>query len=239
MDIKNKITIIIPSYNEENYIYKTIESIYLQSEIRGTRVIIADGFSSDKTRDKISDLILAFQDKLNIELIDGGLVAYGRNIAASLVSTEYILFLDADAIILSKDNIKDNINMMINKRLDLMTCNVKSISNDFKTHLFFKLFNFVNKIISLKTPFAVGAYFLTRTDKFREYGQFDETLQHSEDYVLSRKYDKRKFRISKHFYGQDNRRFKKLGYFGMAKIVLKGYINRNNINYFRKDIGYW
>ena len=239
MDIKNKLTIIIPSYNEEKYITKTITSIYKQIEIKGINIIVADGFSKDRTRNKIRGLSFLFQDNLNIKMIDGGYVSYGRNIASELVDTEYILFLDADAILFDKNNIKDNLILMIDNNLDLMTCKVKSYSIDFKASLFFYLFNFINKIISIRSPFAVGAYFLTRTDKFREYGRFDESLQHSEDFILSRKYNRKKFKISNHFYGQDNRRFKKLGYFGMIKTVIKGFINRNKIEYFRKDIGYW
>ena len=53
----------------------------------------------------------------------------------------------------------------------------------------------------------------------------------SEDYFLSRKYSPRKFRIIKHHFGQDSRRFKKMGYFGMATYLIKNFINRNNKRY--------
>ena len=32
---------------------------------------------------------------------------------------------------------------------------------------------------------------------------------------------------------------KKMGYFKMIKLLLNNYRNRNNIEYFKKDIGYW
>ena len=55
---------------------------------------------------------------------------------------------------------------------------------------------------------------------------FDEQVTTSEDYLLSKKYSKNKFHISKKYYGQDNRRFKKMGYFKMIKLLLDNYKNR-------------
>jgi len=97
----------------------------------------------------------------------------------------------------------------------------------------------VNNIISKKTPFAVGTFFLTTKSSFFYHGQFDETLQHSEDYCLSKKYKPSEFRIINHYIGQDDRRFKKMGYTGMIKLLIKSFRNRNNINFFRNDVGYW
>lgn len=108
-----------------------------------------------------------------------------------------------------------------------------------RTNIAFYIFNILNYFISKKTPFAVGGYFLTRTDKFKELGMFDETLNNSEDYHLSKQYNPKKFRIGKMKYGQDDRRFKKMGYIGMLKLMILNYIHRNNIEWFKNDIGYW
>ena len=70
-------------------------------------------------------------------------------------------------------------------------------------------------------------------------GKFNEEYQHSEDYGLSRKYSSKKFRISEHYVGQDDRRFKKMGYLGMIKLLIKSFFNRKNEEYFKKDVGYW
>ena len=93
--------------------------------------------------------------------------------------------------------------------------------------------------MSETSPFAIGTYFFTRKDMFEKYGMFDETLNNSEDYALSKHYHPKRFRISKHFIGQDDRRFKKIGYIGMVVLIIKGFINRNNLEFFKKDIGYW
>jgi GT2 family glycosyltransferase len=105
----------------------------------------------------------------------------------------------------------------------------------------FTIFNTINHTLKYFSPFAVGAFMLTRRDKFEEYGGFPEQFATSEDYFLSRKYSPKKFRIVKHHFGQDSRRFKKMGYMGMAKYLVKNFVNRNNKAYWdRLDSSkYW
>ena len=239
MNIKDKITIVIPSYNEEKYIEKTITSITKQNNIIGTRVIVSDNNSTDNTKSIVLHLKEKYKSIINIEIINGGTVSQGRNNGAIITTTKYILFLDSDVQLLNKNTIDHTLFDMYHKHLDLLTCKVKCKGFDIRAHLIFMAFNPINELISLKKPFAVGTYFLTKKDKFFEHGMFDESLHHSEDYVLSQKYDPKKFHISKYHITQDNRRFKKTGYFGMIKLVVNGFFNKNNIDYYKKDIGYW
>ena len=147
--------------------------------------------------------------------------------------------LDGDVLLIDNEVIYDTLFDMYHKGLDLLTCKITSYGKDIRTKLIFILFNFINWITSKKRPFAVGTYFLTHREKFIENGMFDETLNHSEDYLLSQKYDPKKFHISKHYIGQDDRRFKKMGYFGMIKLVVLGFFNRKNTEFYKKDVGYW
>jgi hypothetical protein len=82
---------------------------------------------------------------------------------------------------------------------------------------------------------------LTRRDRFEEYGGFPEKFATSEDFFLSRKYSPKKFKILNHHFGQDSRRFKKMGYFGMAAYLIKNFVNRNNNEYWAKidNSRYW
>lgn len=239
MNIKDKLTIVIPCKNEEKYIERTISSIVEQYGINGTKVIIADAKSTDNTRNILYHLKYIYKDIINIEVIYGGKVAYGRNKGSDLVTTKYILFLDADVVLLNKDIINNSVYRMQHEHLHLLTCKIKSIGKDIRTSLVFNIFNPLNKIISIKTPFAIGTFFLTRTDEFRKRNKFDETLQHSEDYALSKTYNPRKFKISKYYVGQDDRRFKKMGYLGMLKLVILNFIHRDNPDHYRKDVKYW
>ena len=223
--ISDKITIVVPCKNEENYIHHLLDSLRAQN-IGTTRIIIAD-CSTDRTRQVIQDNSLG----LNVEIIDGGPVSVAKNNGARLVTTPYILFIDADVRFFKNTVIQDAVDKIQSKNLDLVGLNIKCYDRDMRAIVGFTLFNTINHTLKFFSPFAVGAFMLTRKDKFDEFGGFPEQFATSEDYFLSRKYNPRKFRIVRHHFGQDSRRFKKMGYLGMGKYLIKNFINRNNKKY--------
>jgi glycosyltransferase involved in cell wall biosynthesis len=223
--LSEKITIVVPCKNEENYIAYLL--MHLRNQLIGsTRIIIAD-CSTDNTR----EVIQATKGRLNVEIIDGGPVSIAKNNGAKLVTTPYILFIDADVRFFKDTVIRDAVAEMELKNLDLIGLNIKCYDHDKRTSIGFAVFNGINRILKHFSPFAVGAFMLTRRDRFEEFGGFPEKMSTSEDYFLSRKYSPRKFRIIKHYFGQDSRRFKKMGYFGMATYLVKNFVNRNNKQY--------
>ena len=235
MKLSDKITIVIPCKNEENYISHLLNSLRLQ-KIGDTRVIIAD-CSTDNTREVIKNN-RAF---LNIEIIEGGPVATARNDGARLVTTPYILFIDADVIFFDNYMIRDAVFEMEHNNLDLVGANIRCYEDNWKAELGFMIFNKINHMLKHFSPFAVGAFMLTRKDKFDEFGGFQEKFLTSEDYFLSRMYDPKKFKIINHYFGQDGRRFKKMGYFGMVWYLIKNFWNRNNEKYWKNldHSAYW
>jgi glycosyltransferase involved in cell wall biosynthesis len=223
--LNDKITIVIPCKNEENYIHHLLESLRLQG-IGNIRIIIAD-CSTDNTRQVIRNN----SSFLNIEIVDGGPVSIAKNNGAKLVNTPYILFIDSDVRFFSNTVIVDCVKEMENKNLDLIGLKIKCYDNDIRTKIGFMLFNIINGIMKYKVPFAVGAFMLTRTDKFRELGGFPEKYETSEDFFLSKKYNVKKFKLMNHYFGQDSRRLKKMGYLGMSWYLIKNFWNRNNEEY--------
>ena len=223
--LSDKITIVVPCKNEENYIQHLLDSLRKQN-IGNTRIIIAD-CSTDNTRQVIQDNSLG----LNVEIIEGGPVSVAKNNGARLVTTPYILFIDADVRFFKNTVIQDAVDKIQSKNLDLVGLNIKCYDRDMRAMVGFTLFNTINHTLKFFSPFAVGAFMLTRKDKFDEFGGFPEQFATSEDYFLSRKYNPRKFRIVRHHFGQDSRRFKKMGYLGMGKYLIKNFINRNNKKY--------
>ena len=223
--ISNNITIVVPCKNEENYIHHLLDSLRAQ-DIGDTRIIIAD-CSTDATRQVIQDNSVG----LNVEIIDGGPVSIAKNNGARLVTTPYILFIDADVRFFKNTVIQDAVDKIESMKLDLVGLNIKCYDQDLRAKIGFTAFNVINHTLKYFSPFAVGAFMLTRRDRFEEFGGFPEKFSTSEDYFLSRMYSPRKFRIIKHHFGQDSRRFKKMGYMGMAKYLVKNFINRNNKTY--------
>ena len=225
MKLCDKITIVVPCKNEENYIAHLLMHLRQQS-IGNTRIIIAD-CSTDRTR----EVIQMMKGELNVELIEGGPVSTAKNRGAKLVTTPYILFIDADVRFFKDTVIQDAVNKMELKNLHLVGLNIKCYDKDIRAKIGFTTFNLINHTLKFFSPFAVGAFMLTRKDKFEEYGGFPENLLTSEDYFLSKKYSPKKFKIIRHHFGQDSRRFKKMGYMGMVKYLTKNFINRNNKTY--------
>lgn len=225
MRLADKITIVVPCKNEENYIPYLLTHLRNQM-IGSTRIIIAD-CSTDNTRKVIQET----KGKLNVEIIDGGAVSVAKNNGARLVTTPYILFVDADVRFFKDTVIQDAVKLIESKELDLVGLNIKCYDNDVVAIIGFKIFNIINNVLKFFSPFAVGAFMLTRKDKFEEFGGFPEQFSTSEDYFLSRMYDTKKFKILNHYFGQDSRRFKKMGYFGMAKYLINNFMNRNNKEY--------
>jgi len=116
MSKKPLISIIIPIYNAENYIGKTIESFINQSFKDFELIMVNDGSRDDSV--KIAKKKLE-KSNLKYQLIDQKNmgVSGARNTGIEEVSGDYILFFDDDDFI--KDHYFDNIVEVIkNKELD-------------------------------------------------------------------------------------------------------------------------
>jgi glycosyltransferase involved in cell wall biosynthesis len=235
MKLSDKITIVVPCRNEEKYIHHLLAALRLQ-KLGDTRIIIADS-STDKTR----EIIRSNSAFLNVEIIDGGSVSEARNRGAGLATTPYILFIDADVTFFDNYVIRDAVEEIEFYDLDLVTAKIYCYEDDWRASFSFMLFNAVNQVLKYFSPFAVGAFMLTRKSRFDELGGFSERYVTSEDFFLSRMYNTKKFRILDHYFGQDSRRFKKMGYFGMAWYLVKNFVNRNNKRYWDKldHTRYW
>ena len=235
MKLHELLTIVIPCKNEENYIGHLLAHIDDQNNLYKMRIIIADAHSTDKTLE-----IIDSYKHLNIEVIEGGSVSVGRNNGAKLVTTPYILFLDADVQFFSPTAIYDAVQCIHQENLDLVALSPKNYGTDRRASILFYLFSLFNKVMSKFTPFAIGAFFLTRRSTFEALGGFPNKYDTSEDYILSKQYDPKKFKIVNHYFGQDERRFKKLGYLGMLKYMVINFINRHNLQHFEKaKVNYW
>jgi glycosyltransferase involved in cell wall biosynthesis len=207
-----------------------------QQDIGNTRIIIAD-CSTDNTR----EVIQVMKGDLNVEVIDGGPVSIAKNNGASLVTTPYVLFIDSDVRFFSNTVILDTVNELEYNNLDLIGLYAKCYDNSVRAKIGFMIFNVINSMMRHWVPFAVGAYMLTRKDKFDEFGGFPAKYETSEDFFLSKMYDVKKFKLVNHYFGQDSRRFQKMGYFGMAWYLIKNFWNRNNEKYWNEidNSKYW
>jgi glycosyltransferase involved in cell wall biosynthesis len=228
-----KLSIIIPCKNEDGYIGKLLDSILIQEMPMEYEIIIADANSSDKTLLVIDK----YRDVLPIKVIEGGLPSFGRNNGARVASGDIFLFLDADCYFDDKFIIFDCIKSIIGGN-DLVGVLLDSNSS-LRVKLAYYITNLILVCSKLDKPFVVGGFFMIKKDVFWEMGGFDEELMHCEDYFLSKNVKPNKFTIVKRRVYFDDRRFKKLGFYNFIIYFIKNVLNKNNREYFKKDIGYW
>lgn len=95
-----RISVIMPSYNVEEYIDEGLRSILNQTYAPKEIIVIDDG-STDRTRDIIRSLQAEFPDRIQLLVNDRNRGAtYTRNRGLAVATGEYIQFFDADDLML-------------------------------------------------------------------------------------------------------------------------------------------
>lgn len=88
------LTVIIPTYNNENYIQRCLDSVINQS-LKSIKIIIIDDGSTDNSLEVIKQYARSYD---NIEYCVSNRVGPGaaRNIGISKCTTKYLAFIDSD-----------------------------------------------------------------------------------------------------------------------------------------------
>lgn len=238
--MKDNITIVIPCYNEVQYLGNLLDDLANQFGIQGTTVIIADNNSTDGTLKVIDDRKSRYDGLLDIKVVKGGNVSKARNNGSELVSTPYIGFIDADVRLYSTQQIWDSV-QHLERGYGLVTCKLKSYGNRRLTEWLYRFYNFIHSYITKYHSFAIGAYMFMRIEDFREFDMFDEHNDNSEDFLFSQNFHPQEFIVQDDFIGQDDRRFERIGYWGMIKHMSKNYIKflKGDLNHFKTKTSYW
>ena len=226
------LTIVIPCKNEKDNIYECIGFIAKQVGFAGTRVIIADTSDEEDSLDFLQYTEDNYRYSLNIELIKGGFPAKARLEGSKLVTTPYILFLDADIMLQNKSILGE-----------CLAYNTDLVTVPFQTekgfNWIFRLFDIQQQLSNLLgTPFAIGGFQLWKTEAYWKTGGYDETHLFAEDYWVSQKAEVMKIHKTKGVW-TSARRFKNKGFFYMFILSIKCYINRNNTEFFKNHQNYW
>ncbi len=90
-----KISVIVPTYNEEKYVGKTLESIKNQKTNLDYEIVVSDCNSEDKT------VIIAKKYANKVVRSEKRSIASARNTGAKHAKGEIFVFIDADTILMS------------------------------------------------------------------------------------------------------------------------------------------
>ena len=129
---KLKVSIILPCYNNEKTINKTINSIINQT-YKNWELIIVDDNSEDKT-DKILKKYKKNKKIKVYKLKKNKGAGYSRNYAIKKSNFSYLAFIDADDI-WEKNKLKIQINFMIKNKYQFTYTHYKTFGNNKKTRL--------------------------------------------------------------------------------------------------------
>ena len=232
MYMNNLLTIVIPCKNERDNIYECIGFIAKQVGFAGTRVIIADTSDEEDSLDFLQYTKNDYRYSLNIELIKGGFPAKARLEGSKLVTTPYVLFLDADIMLFNRFVLGE----CLAYSTDLVTVPFQTEKG---FNWIFRLFDIQQRLSNLLgTPFAIGGFQLWKTEAYWKTGGYDETHLFAEDYWVSQKAEKMVIHKTKGVW-TSARRFKNKGFFYMFLLSIKCYINRNNTEFFKHHHQYW
>jgi glycosyltransferase involved in cell wall biosynthesis len=190
-----KVSIIVPCLNEERTIRQLLAAIYVQDIPRADmEVLIADGRSTDGTREEISRFQHSHPD-LDVQVIDNPrrLIPTGLNLAISAAKSSVILRLDAHCVPWPE---------YIRRSLEALESGKGwCVGGVWEIRPGGKSFTAASIALAASHPLGVGDAFYRFTTKAREVdtvpfgafnkdlvsriGGFDETLHANEDYQFN------------------------------------------------------
>ena len=180
-------SIIIPTYNEEDYLPILLDSIKEQ-DFNDYEVIVADANSTDKTRE--------IAHEYGCIVVDGGLPAVGRNNGASVAKGELLLFLDSD-LQLTEDYLAKVHYEFKMERLGIAITQMLPMSNKVEDKLFHDFANYFMIGVENIKPHGAGCYgIIAKKELHDECDGFDESLTFGEDTdYIERLAEKEPFRV--------------------------------------------
>lgn len=212
------LSIIIPTYNEEEYLPILLESIKKQN-FSDYEIIIADANSTDRTRE--------IAQEYGCIIVDGGLPGVGRNNGAKVAKGEYLIFLDSD-LELTDDYLRNVLYEFRMERLGIAITQMLPMSNKVEDKIFHDFANYFMIGVEKIKPHGAGCYgIISRKELHDECGGFDESLTFGEDTdYIERLAKKEKFKVLRNAkIGVSTRRLEEEGLETLIKQYGKSTVN--------------
>ncbi|WP_409199740.1 MJ1255/VC2487 family glycosyltransferase [Methanobrevibacter sp. DSM 116169] len=167
-----KLSIIIPTYNEEEYLPILLESIKKQ-RYEDYEIIIADANSIDKT--------VEIANSYGCKVVEGGLPGVGRNNGAKVAEGEFLLFLDSD-LQLTYDYLLKLVDEFTSANIGIGITQMEPLSEKREDKILHNLANWFMIASEKIKPHGAGCYgIISKKELHDACGGFDESLNFGED----------------------------------------------------------
>lgn len=167
-----KLSIIIPTYNEEEYLPDLLKSIQRQ-DFKDYEVIVADSHSTDNT--------VNIAKSYGCHVVPGGLPGIGRNNGAKVAKGEILLFIDSDCV-LTDNYLSSAIEEFEHYNLGIAITQIVPMEKSFINILSHEFANYMTKQISKFKPHGAGCYgIFTYKSLHESVDGFDESVDFGED----------------------------------------------------------
>ncbi|MCC7553536.1 MAG: glycosyltransferase [Methanobacteriaceae archaeon] len=167
-----KISIIIPTFNEEEYLPVLLESIKNQI-YEDYEIIVADADSEDKT--------VEIAKSYDCSIVEGGLPGVGRNNGAKIAKGELLLFLDSD-LQLPKDYLIKLVDEFTSEDIGIGITQMEPLSEKREDKVLHNLANWFMIASEKIKPHGAGCYGIISKKSLHDYcGGFNEKLNFGED----------------------------------------------------------
>ncbi|MCC4464824.1 glycosyltransferase [Limosilactobacillus reuteri] len=137
MKLNEKISVIIPVYNDEKYLEQCVESVLTQS-YHNLEVILVDDGSTDATP-AICEEFRRQDDRIRVIYKQNEGVGASRNTGLAMATGDYILFIDHDDWLL-EDHIQKLYDLLKNNQADIAIGNFSGFLEEKKVFLFYPKF---------------------------------------------------------------------------------------------------
>ena len=174
------VSVIIPSYNEERYLPKTLAALKDALQSMAHEIIVVDNESTDATRDIAANHAARIVDESEHN------IARVRNTGAEVAKGEVIVFLDADTIV-RPGVFEKIIEAMSNDR-----CMGGSVKVEYEraSRAWVRFFMLTWQFWARFTKMRQGALQFCRSDLFHELRGYDDTIYVGEDIEFHWRLDK-------------------------------------------------
>jgi glycosyltransferase involved in cell wall biosynthesis len=175
------VSVIVPTWNEEEYLGKCLGSIKNQAPDHPSEVIVVDGGSTDRT----AEIAMEYADKV---LVEPGLPVGGaRNVGAKEASGDILAFIDADTIACPSWLNEIVRTLRMNRSAVGVTGPTLPYQGSHMDELAYHIATGWVQRLSLRlgVPHVAGFNCAYRKAAFFKAGGFDERRQISEDIMLS------------------------------------------------------